>query len=57
MPSSVIDLSIIGTLVTRGILMAALPLSVVITTLGAATLFALVLDEVKYLVFGRLKVA
>jgi len=57
MLSSVIDLSIIATLATRGILMTPLPSSLVIATLAAATVFAFVLDEVKHLLFMRLRMA
>ncbi|MDR3529165.1 MAG: HAD-IC family P-type ATPase [Rhodopila sp.] len=57
MASSVIDVCIIGTLATRGILMTALPLSVVIGVLSAAVVFAFALDVVKAAVFKRLKMA
>lgn len=52
--SSVFDLVFIGTLATRGIAMAPLPLSVVAATLLAAAGFALVLDSIKLAVFRRL---
>ncbi len=52
--SSVCDVLIIATLATRGIAMAALPLSLVAWTLAAAAGFACVLDLVKVPVFRRL---
>jgi H+-transporting ATPase len=57
MLSSVIDISIITTLATRGILMTPLQPSIVVTTFAAAAVFAFVLDQVKHLVFMRLKMA
>jgi H+-transporting ATPase len=57
MLSSVLDVGIIATLATRGILMAPLPMPLVAGILLAATVFALVLDQVKVAVFSRLKMA
>ena len=57
MLSSVIDISIITTLATRGILMTPLQPSVVVATFAAAAMFAFVLDQVKHLAFMRLKMA
>jgi H+-transporting ATPase len=53
--SSVIDISIIATLATRGILMTPLSPSVVASTIAAAAVFAFVLDQVKHSAFRRLK--
>jgi H+-transporting ATPase len=55
MASSVTDVLIIGTLATCGILMAALPATVVLGVLLAAVGFALVLDTVKAAIFARLR--
>jgi H+-transporting ATPase len=55
MASSVVDLLIIGTLATCGILMAALPVPVLLAVLATAMGFALVLDSIKAAVFGRLR--
>jgi H+-transporting ATPase len=52
--SSVVDLALIATLATRGILMSPLPLLWVGAVSGAAVVFAFVLDLVKVAVFGRL---
>jgi H+-transporting ATPase len=52
--ASVADVSIIATLATRGVLMSPLPLLWVGVMLGAAVVFAFVLDLVKVAVFGRL---
>jgi len=54
--STVFDILIISTLVTRGIAMTALPLSVVGETLAAAAVFAFLLDFAKVPVFNRLKI-
>ena len=54
MASSVVDVTIASTLATAGIAMAALPTPVVAETLGAAALFAFVLDAVKSPAFRRL---
>jgi H+-transporting ATPase len=53
--SSVVDVLLIATLATRGILMSPLPLLWVGVMFGAAATFAFVLDLVKVAVFGRLK--
>jgi H+-transporting ATPase len=55
--SSVLDLSIIAVLAGNGILMHALPWSLIFGILLAAALFALILDAVKSLLFGRLRLA
>jgi len=55
MASSVVDVLIIGTLAISGILMTALPVSVVLGVLAAAVVFALVLDTVKAAIFARLR--
>lgn len=53
--SSVADVSIIATLAIRGVVMTALPASIVIGVLAAAILFAFVLDSVKVALFLRLR--
>jgi len=55
--SSVVDISIAGTLATLGIAMAPLPLLVVAATLSGAVAFAFLADLVKVPVFSRLKLA
>jgi H+-transporting ATPase len=55
--STVCDISIISTLVTRGIAMTPLPLFVVGGTLAAAAIFAFILDLAKVPVFHRLGIA
>jgi H+-transporting ATPase len=57
MASSVVDVCIIGTLATRGVLMTALPLQIVAGVFAAAVVFTLVLDQVKVAVFKRLAMA
>ena len=52
--SSVADLLIAATLATFGILMTPLPILVVIGTLAAAVVFAVVVDTAKRRVFDRL---
>ncbi|SAL87550.1 hypothetical protein AWB67_07432 [Caballeronia terrestris] len=52
--SSVVDVALIATLATRGILMSPLPLLWVGAVSGAAVVFAFVLDLDKVAVFGRL---
>jgi hypothetical protein len=52
----VVDLSLISLLATRGILMARIPLQLLGTVIAATALFALILDEVKLLVFQRLSI-
>lgn len=53
--SSVADVLIITCLAASGYLMAALPLVLIAGILGAAIVFAFVLDRVKVAVFARLK--
>jgi H+-transporting ATPase len=53
--SSVVDVSLIAALATRGILMSSLPVLYVGTVFGAAIVFAFALDLVKVALFGRLK--
>jgi H+-transporting ATPase len=53
--SSVVDVSLIATLATRGILMSSVPLLWVGAVLGATVVFAFVLDLVKVAIFGRLR--
>jgi len=55
--SSVVDLTILGALAVNGVLMTALPLSMLAGLLVAAVAFALALDNVKVLLFRRLRVA
>ena len=55
--STVCDILIISTLVTRGIAMTPLPILVVGGTLVAAAVFAFILDFAKVPVFNRLKIA
>jgi H+-transporting ATPase len=55
--STVCDILIISTLVARGIAMTPVPLFVVGGTLGAAAVFAFILDFVKVPVFNRLGIA
>jgi len=52
--SSVADVTIASTLAIAGIAMTALPIAVVAQTLGAAAVFAFVLDAVKLPAFRRL---
>ena len=52
--SSVADVAIASTLAIAGIAMTALPIAVVAQTLGAAAVFAFVLDAVKLPAFRRL---
>ena len=54
--STVCDILIISTLVTRGIAMAPLPILVVAETLGAAAVFAFIVDFAKVPVFNLLKI-
>jgi H+-transporting ATPase len=53
--SSVLDVSIIAVLAGRGILIHAIPWSVIAATLFAAGVFALILDAVKSWLFPRLR--
>ena len=55
--SSAFDLSIIALLAVNGVLMTALPLSVVLSLGAAAIVFAFVLDAVKVALFHRLDIA
>lgn len=55
--SSVVDLLIASILATRGIAMASVPISDVGAALGAAAIFAFLVDLVKVPVFRRLKIA
>ncbi len=55
--STVCDILIISTLVTRGIAMTPLPILVVGGTLAAAAIFAFVLDFAKVPVFNHLGIA
>jgi len=55
--STVCDILIISTLVTRGIAMTPLPILVVGGTLAAAAIFAFILDFAKVPVFNRLGIA
>ena len=55
--SSAGDVIVISALATLGVAMAALPLFVVLSTLGTAIVFAFALDTVKVPVFHRLKIS
>ncbi len=55
--SSVVDVTIAATLAVGGVAMAPLPVMAVAATLGAAAVFAVVLDFVKLPVFARLGIA
>lgn len=55
MLSSILDLAIIAVLAGRGMLIHALPWSLIGAILLEAALFALLLDAVKSLLFGRLR--
>ena len=55
--SSIVDLSIFSVLSSNGVLMAALPLTIVAGLLAAAAAFAFVLDAVKLALFRRLAVS
>ena len=54
--SSAVDLSIIGLLAVNGVLMAALPLTTLLSLGAAAIVFAFVLDAVKVALFHRLDI-
>jgi len=56
MVASAVDLLIISTLATHGILMMPLPIVVVVTTLAATAIFGLLLDLIKVPVFRRLRI-
>lgn len=55
--SSIADIAIASTLAVVGIAMTSLPVSIVLGTLAAAAIFALILDLVKVPVFARLGIA
>jgi H+-transporting ATPase len=55
--SSVVDLSLISVLAANGLLMSALPIEIIAGLLGAAIVFAFVLDSVKLIVFRMLQIA
>jgi H+-transporting ATPase len=57
MAASAVDLLIISTLATRGILMTPLPIAMVATTLAATAVFGFILDLIKVPVFRRLQIA
>ena len=57
MLSSVVDVGIIATLAVGGILMTALPVSIVAATMAAAVVFAFAIDIVKAAIFARLRMA
>lgn len=54
MLSSFLDLSLIGTFAATGVIMTALPVTVVLGVLAAAACFALLLDQVKVQLYRRL---
>jgi H+-transporting ATPase len=56
MAFSVADIVAVSVLATRGIAMDALPLRVVLALLGATLVFALLLDQVKVVLFRYLPV-
>jgi hypothetical protein len=55
--SSVVDIAIASTLAVTGLAMAPIPAVVVVGTLAAAVLFALVLDLIKIPIFAHLGIA
>jgi len=55
--SSAFDLGIIGLLAANGVLMTALPVTILISLFAAAIVFAFVLDGVKVALFHRLAIA
>jgi H+-transporting ATPase len=55
--SSAVDLTIISMLAVNGVLMTALPISVLLWLGAAAIAFAFVLDAVKVALFHRLDIA
>lgn len=55
--SSIADMLFISVLASRGIAMAALPVTVMAGEFGAALLFGLILNAIKIPVFARLKIA
>lgn len=56
MAPSALDLLIISTLATRGVLMSLLPIAVVATTLAATAVFGLILDLIKVPVVRRMQI-
>jgi H+-transporting ATPase len=57
MLSSIVDLAIVSALALNGILMTALPVTIVVGLLVAAITFAFLLDAVKVVLFDRLHIA
>jgi H+-transporting ATPase len=55
--SSVIDLMIVSVLAANGVLMTALPVTILAGLFGAVFVFAFLLDAVKVLLFQRLQIA
>ena len=55
--SSIVDLAFITVLATHGVLMTALPISIVASVFAMAIVLMLVLDGVKFVLFQRLKIA
>ncbi|MDR3438594.1 HAD-IC family P-type ATPase [Telmatospirillum sp.] len=55
--SSIIDVAIIGLLASNGVLMTALPISILAGVFISAIIFALVLDTAKLILFRRLAIA
>jgi H+-transporting ATPase len=56
MAASAVDLLVIATLATRGILMKPLPVALVAVLLGVTVVFSLLLDLIKVQVFHRLQI-
>ncbi|WP_158792026.1 HAD-IC family P-type ATPase [Granulicella sp. L60] len=57
MGSSILDVLIISTLAVRGVVMTALPISVIACELGAAMIFWLILSSIKIPIFARLNIS
>jgi H+-transporting ATPase len=55
--SSAVDVVIISALAVSGVAMGALPLSIVVSTLGAAIAFAFLLDQIKVPIFQHLNIS
>ncbi|PKU22485.1 HAD-IC family P-type ATPase [Telmatospirillum siberiense] len=55
--SSILDITLFGTLATQGVLMAPLPAVIVTCVFGAAIVLAFCLDAVKILLFRRLAIS
>ncbi len=55
--SSVVDLTIIALLASNGVLMAALPITVIGEIFAMAVILGLVLDGAKFVLFQRLAIA